>query len=195
MKMNPEQDTRERILQTAFELFQTHGYDQVSLNDIIKDAEVSKGGLFHYFDSKYALARDSLMWWASNLMEPQFQQMMKEEMSPVDLLTSFVDMMMEIYRENSGFTRFFWGVFDESIRRKEDHSIWVRFLDNYVEMIASQYQIMGVKNPRERAMLFLASMDGLALYLEMLKSTEGLIDMEGIRQSIIDSYVDIEVRE
>jgi AcrR family transcriptional regulator len=189
--MTPEHETRERILEAAFELFHSRGYDQVSLNDITLKANVSKGGLFHYFDSKYSLARDSLMWWASKKMEPDMIRMIHEDMEPRELLTAFVDFMLDIFVESSGFTKFFWGVFDESMRREEDHSIWLEFLDGYVSMVSSQYEAMGVINPRERALLFLASMDGMALYSEVLKNTGSELDMGAMKSAIIDSFVNI----
>ncbi len=189
--MTPEQETRERLLETAFELFHSKGYDQVSLNDITKKAGVSKGGLFHHFDSKYSLARDSLMWWASKKMEPDMIRMMHDDMEPRELLTAFLDLMMDISLESSGFTRFFWGVFDESLRRKEDHSIWIEFMEGYVGMVSGQYEIMGVEHPRERALLFLASMDGIALYSEMISASGEQLNMDRLRSAIIDSFIDI----
>lgn len=193
--MTPEQETRERLLETAFELFHSKGYDQVSLNDITKKAGVSKGGLFHHFDSKYSLARDSLMWWASKKMQPDMIRMMHDDMEPRELLTAFLDLMMDISLESSGFTRFFWGVFDESLRKKEDHSIWIEFMEGYVGMVSGQYEIMGVEHPREKALLFLASMDGMALYAEVLRNTESELDTHALRSAMIDTFVNIEMRE
>lgn len=46
---------RSEILNQALALFLSRGYDQVSLNDIIADAGISKGVFYHYFLSKEAL--------------------------------------------------------------------------------------------------------------------------------------------
>ena len=77
--MTPESDMKERIFKAAFELFSSKGYDKVSLNEVVKKAGVSKGGLFHHFDSKYILARDTLIWWARTHMEPGFMGMVSRE--------------------------------------------------------------------------------------------------------------------
>ncbi|MBV8788159.1 MAG: TetR/AcrR family transcriptional regulator, partial [Mycobacterium sp.] len=46
---------RAEILDRATELFLRRGYDNVSLNDLIADAGVSKGAFYHWFPSKEAL--------------------------------------------------------------------------------------------------------------------------------------------
>jgi TetR/AcrR family transcriptional regulator, cholesterol catabolism regulator len=46
---------RAELLDRAAGLFLRHGYDNVSLNDLIADAGVSKGAFYHWFPSKGAL--------------------------------------------------------------------------------------------------------------------------------------------
>jgi AcrR family transcriptional regulator len=46
---------RAELLDRAAELFVRRGYDNVSLNDLIADAGVSKGAFYHWFPSKDAL--------------------------------------------------------------------------------------------------------------------------------------------
>ncbi len=46
---------RAELLDRAAGLFLRHGYDNVSLNDLIADAGVSKGAFYHWFASKDAL--------------------------------------------------------------------------------------------------------------------------------------------
>jgi TetR/AcrR family transcriptional regulator, cholesterol catabolism regulator len=46
---------RAEMLDRALTLFVQRGYDNVSLNDLIADAQVSKGAFYHWFPSKDAL--------------------------------------------------------------------------------------------------------------------------------------------
>ncbi|MEM6725516.1 MAG: TetR/AcrR family transcriptional regulator [Bacteroidota bacterium] len=46
---------KKRIIDTAFQLFVQNGYNGVSLNDIIANSGLSKGAIYHHFDSKYAI--------------------------------------------------------------------------------------------------------------------------------------------
>lgn len=45
-------DLRDRIIQSAYELFSTKGYEKTTIGEIIKKAECSKGGFYHHFKSK-----------------------------------------------------------------------------------------------------------------------------------------------
>src|SRR5216110_1492959 len=45
-------DSRQDILHTAARLFQQRGYDATSMNDVAAALKLSKGGLYHHFQSK-----------------------------------------------------------------------------------------------------------------------------------------------
>ncbi len=45
-------DSRQEILRTAARLFQQRGYDATSMNDVAGALKLSKGGLYHHFQSK-----------------------------------------------------------------------------------------------------------------------------------------------
>ena len=49
------QRTFQRIIDAAFTLFRTLGYDQTTMDAIAEKAEVSRGTLFNYFPTKQAL--------------------------------------------------------------------------------------------------------------------------------------------
>ncbi|MFZ5633335.1 MAG: TetR/AcrR family transcriptional regulator [Bacillota bacterium] len=48
-------DTRDKIIQSAIELFGEKGYHATSIQEISDKAEVSKGAVFHYFPNKSEL--------------------------------------------------------------------------------------------------------------------------------------------
>src|ERR1039458_3083531 len=45
-------DPRQEILRAAARLFQQQGYDATSMNDVAAALKLSKGGLYHHFESK-----------------------------------------------------------------------------------------------------------------------------------------------
>ncbi|MBO0911337.1 MAG: TetR family transcriptional regulator [Acidobacteria bacterium] len=45
-------DSRQEILRAAARLFQQQGYDATSMNDVAAALNLSKGGLYHHFQSK-----------------------------------------------------------------------------------------------------------------------------------------------
>ena len=50
-KYNPQQ-TKEKILSVSAALFAEKGYDKTSMQDIVNALEMSKGAIFHHFNSK-----------------------------------------------------------------------------------------------------------------------------------------------
>jgi AcrR family transcriptional regulator len=48
----PRLEPRQEILRTAARLFQQQGYDSTSMNDVAAALKLSKGGLYHHFQSK-----------------------------------------------------------------------------------------------------------------------------------------------
>ncbi|QUI24015.1 TetR/AcrR family transcriptional regulator [Vallitalea pronyensis] len=50
-----DSEKQERILNAALNEFASFGYDKASTNNIVKNAGISKGLLFHYFNSKKEL--------------------------------------------------------------------------------------------------------------------------------------------
>lgn len=49
------EETRAKILDAAIKLFSTRGYNAASVDDICKEAGISKGAFYHHFESKQAL--------------------------------------------------------------------------------------------------------------------------------------------
>jgi AcrR family transcriptional regulator len=57
-----KQETRQRLLHGAWQLFQEKGYDQTTVEDITEAADVAKGTFFNYFDTKEALLDELALW-------------------------------------------------------------------------------------------------------------------------------------
>lgn len=51
-RQEPRQEPRQEILRSAARLFQQRGYDATSMNDVAASLKLSKGGLYHHFESK-----------------------------------------------------------------------------------------------------------------------------------------------
>lgn len=56
---NHENKKRE-LLETAEKLFLEKGYEQTSIDDILKECGISKGGFYHYFKSKDEMLSESI---------------------------------------------------------------------------------------------------------------------------------------
>ncbi|NJD60475.1 MAG: TetR/AcrR family transcriptional regulator [Anaerolineales bacterium] len=69
--VNPEEHEMRRaeILGAAERLIYTRGYEQVSIQDILRELKISKGAFYHYFDSKQALLEAIIERMASQVLQ------------------------------------------------------------------------------------------------------------------------------
>jgi len=58
--------TRKRMLESAFRLFTVKGFDNVTVNSVMKDCGLTRGAFYAHFDSKADLYRESLMFAVSS---------------------------------------------------------------------------------------------------------------------------------
>jgi AcrR family transcriptional regulator len=58
--------SRQRILASAYRLFSTKGYDNVSINEIMADAGLTRGAFYAHFDNKSKLYHEAIVYTAKN---------------------------------------------------------------------------------------------------------------------------------
>lgn len=61
------EETKSRILESSIKLFSTRGYNTASVDDICKEAGISKGAFYHHFESKQALFLALLDGWLQTI--------------------------------------------------------------------------------------------------------------------------------
>ncbi len=89
--MNPDIDTRSRILATAREMFHGRSYADVGIQEICDGARVQKGSFYHFFPSKRDLAMavidDMAGDWAHGFVAEAFDR----NLLPVERLDYMID--------------------------------------------------------------------------------------------------------
>jgi len=61
------EETHSKIIESAIKLFSTRGFNAASVDDICKDAGISKGAFYHHFESKQALFLALLDGWLQTI--------------------------------------------------------------------------------------------------------------------------------
>jgi AcrR family transcriptional regulator len=83
------QGSRQEILRAAARLFQQQGYDATSMNDVAAALKLSKGGLYHHFQSKDEILFN-LMSHAMDLTEERVIAPAKQIPDPEDRLRTVI---------------------------------------------------------------------------------------------------------
>lgn len=82
-------DSRQEILRAAARLFQQQGYDATSMNDVAAALRLSKGGLYHHFQSKDEILFD-LMIHAMDITEERVIAPAKQIADPEERLRTVI---------------------------------------------------------------------------------------------------------
>lgn len=80
--MNLDTEKRERIIGAAMKEFAQKGYKNASTNEIVKEANISKGLLFHYFKNKLSLFL-FLFDYASEIFQSEFYGKLNYEQTDI----------------------------------------------------------------------------------------------------------------
>ncbi|MEG0805379.1 MAG: TetR/AcrR family transcriptional regulator [Lachnospiraceae bacterium] len=88
-----KQSVKNRIIDAAWELFHEKGYDNTTVDDIIRLSKTSKGSYYYYFESK-----DSLLSTLSDVLDEKYEEL-RETMDPHQ--NSFDKLMYLCYEVHS----------------------------------------------------------------------------------------------
>lgn len=90
--------TRERIVHAARRLFNRHGFEQVSIDRVMSEAGLTRGGFYHHFDSKDALYAAAVTSFSTcNPFKPDFKD------SPPPAPRELARMLVHVYLSDEVF--------------------------------------------------------------------------------------------
>lgn len=91
--------TKDNIVIAALRLFLLNGYKNVSLVDVANEAGITKGGIYHYFDSKEALLKLAI-YHLVDRFEAKYRELFGSDKDFRDTLSAvMVDRQLEMYIE------------------------------------------------------------------------------------------------
>jgi AcrR family transcriptional regulator len=177
------EQTRQQILDAAFELFAEEGFSKTSIAAVAKKAEVSKGLIYHYFDSKERILEslfDQLMEMAEEMMT------FPEGYTSSEKLRSVIEDSFHFIEHQSNLGRLMIGLAlqrdaFETLKPKIDQVTGAQF-----ELFAVVLKDAGFEKPRIEAYKLGAMLDGILMDYVALGQEYPLND---IKQKILDDYV------
>jgi len=128
-KINPRKrdERRRQILQAAGRCFARDGFRGASISDICKEADISPGHLYHYFENKEAIVKEIAE--ASVAEADMHMELMSSEVDPINTLVSRVEIARAQQRDATHFL-----VFDMLAEAGHDPSIAKLLRDSHRAM-------------------------------------------------------------
>ncbi len=154
-------ERRQMIMNTALELFATHGYESTSISQIARKAKISKGLLYNYFESKEDLVLAILNSGIDELMD--LYDSNKDGVLEIKEMEFFLNRTFDLLKEHRVFWKLYFSVsFQPSVFKL----IEKRIEDMYApltKMTVQYFQSLGFEDPLTEALLFGAMLDGVSM--------------------------------
>ena len=85
-------DIRVRIIESAWKLFHEKGFGDTTINDIIREADISKGTFYYYFRSK-----DNLLDTLSDVLDSEYERLANELPDDMNAFDKLVKLNYDVH--------------------------------------------------------------------------------------------------
>jgi len=160
--------SRENIMQTALELFARKGYFNTSIQQIAKEAGISKGLLYNYFKSKEELLRQ-IIFEAVAVGEEIVEKELNADYDPKQQLKNIIDFSFSWVQQNTDYWRLLASLSFQTEVISEFEEMLKAKSKGMIAQTEALMQRMGYSNPKMEAYAVGAMLDGIMLhYINML---------------------------
>ena len=181
-------DSRQEILRTAARLFQQQGYDATSMNDVAAALKLSKGGLYHHFQSKDEILFH-IMSHAMDITEERVINVVRRIENPEERLRTLIRLHIEVVvsPEDREITVMLHEnhPLPAALRRKINarKKDYVHFVENMVADVQRQRGVASAVTPRAAAFALV----GMINWIYQWYKPEGSLTGD----AIVRQYTDI----
>lgn len=168
--------TKERIASTALNLFHANGYSATGVLDITRAAGVPKGSFYHFFESKEALAVETVKLYEATI---KYELLDSAEASPLGRIRahlSFITEMAEVENFQRGCLL---GNFSNEMPSQsaavtsvveQSLELWTGKLAAAIEGAQKEGEISSHSDPRRLAGFIIASFEGAVARSKLTRS-------------------------
>lgn len=177
-------------METAMELFALQGYESTSISQIANKANISKGLLYNYFESKEELLGTILNTGIDELLEVFDPN--KDGVLEVPEMEFFITETFRIIKEHRNFWKLFMSIsFQTSVFKLIEKRI-EELYDPITKMTVEYFTAAGFKNPVTEAILFGSLLDGITMDYVMKPD---MFPLDTIREELINRYCRMNTKE
>jgi AcrR family transcriptional regulator len=172
---------RNYILETARKVFVEKGYKNVTMKDIVDACEISRGGLYLYFDSTEQILLEVLQMEADET-DDIFTRNITEEDTAADILTLFLkEQKKELLRKKNSLTVAVYEYFfahkstDKNNMLRKQFDAGVRVLEKLIEAGIESGEFY-CEDPKGAASNIMYVLEGMKIDAQTFGITEKMVD-------------------
>ena len=171
------------ILETARKVFVEKGFKKVTMKDIVEACEISRGGLYLYFENTSQIFLEVLKL-ESEETDDVFSDNITDDATAADILVLFLqEQKKELLRKEDTLTQAIYEFYFENTPSKKDNILKKQF-DSAVKIMEKLIEI-GVENCeffctncREAAKTIMFILEGMKIAAQTVGVTSETVDME-----------------
>ncbi|MFD2639554.1 TetR/AcrR family transcriptional regulator [Piscibacillus salipiscarius] len=184
--------TKEKIIQTAMELFIRQGYHATSISAVANEAGISKGLLYNYYKGKEELIATMVNMRIQNVAEViEGARTLK---NPDKQLKYIIEHAIHnVYKEPQVF-RFYLHLQTQPI----EDEVLIKYSQILIEENARQFEIqcqifeeLGVDEPKKRSLYFSSTLQGVML---MISTYPNQFPIEEIKEQVVSEFCDTHLK-
>jgi TetR/AcrR family transcriptional regulator, transcriptional repressor for nem operon len=194
--MSKGDQTRERIIAKAAELFNQRGLEGTSMADLMEATGLEKGGIYRHFPSKEAVAAEAFDY----AWEKAFQERVRDLGSisgSVDRLKHLIANFVERRSSIPGGCPLLNTAVEADdgnpvLHERARHALgkWQELIVSIIREGIERREIRNKVNPNHMAMLIISSLEGALMISRLERNRDALL----AARSHLDSYLEKEIR-
>ena len=169
--MSTKEESRQKILQAAFEAFAENGYEKTSMDDIVKRSGLSKGTLYWHFTNKRELFLAAIQT-PFQLMDMQLTALIEQEdMTAEDRIRTFFAQASDYLASSKNMIGLLVDAFFQSYRSQDARDMLREMYARYIGAVEQIIQ-QGIARGEFRevdahmaAVVLMAGGDGITIYM------------------------------
>lgn len=154
------EERKKQIQKAALEVFAKNGYHKASISQIAKEAKISKGLLYNYFENKEELLRQVMSDGIEYLLR-SYQYQSEEKAS--DELRKMIQTSFDMMDEDHNHWRLYFSTMMQAEVQQLVMTELMETLMPVFENLARIFMELGFKEPMNEARIFGAILDGLGM--------------------------------
>ena len=98
MEIKIKEDRKSQILDAAFSVFVEKGYSETTMDDIVTKSQMSKGAIYHYYNSKKELFLSLIDHWETYSF-PDFYSKGNKNKKASEILMNLSDVVLDVFND------------------------------------------------------------------------------------------------
>lgn len=181
------QQSRQKIRETALELFSRQGYHSTSISQIAKAAGVSKGLLYNYFHSKDDLLQKLV---EEEVMEGEaaLDMALQSSLSPYQQLELLIEETIRIVQTDVRHWKLITTLSMQEEVMQQIRDLVHQKMEKGMRQVEQLFARLGVPDPKMEAFLFGATLDGVFLHYLATRSIDFVYPLDQMKQQLLSRY-------